>query len=253
MRDQQRRVLLTQAGRNTKCARQAVIVRTLSVWLLVVLAALAILPEHNARAQMMDCKTYTSHNSEAPTVVKQYLSRAPNLFMSVCGLSGNQHYVLGAGLIKTQGVCRYSLSELRRNARGELQGSAPKTKLMLLENFACPSPLHTPYVVAEGISPATFEEISYFWNAVVSSRSSLRSHTISTSKSDTLRKFMQAGEAHSQNLRLAEIRAKHDFGVWKAFILRINDPENSSRFYLLTISKWFGGGFRIDDVGFGEF
>ena len=208
-----------------------------------------------SHAQLMSCQTFDRFNAHAPQLARNYLDNSKELFVRVCG-DGDHPQYFGASTISKDGdVCHYSEYELNPSrtdpSRLERVTSSQQT-YMLVTKSACPSPLLTSYAATNGVPQDVFERLVHAWSDAISSPASFDQELSGVSDAAVRQRLRNAVlQGKSTNLIVRRATPHRDFGLWKTYELDVADPDQNDRFYLVTMSSWFGRAYAVSGIGVG--
>jgi hypothetical protein len=203
--------------------------------------------------------SYDRSSTSAPAFIAAYLTKSKDQKVIVSG----KDYI-GVGSVSHEGnVCSYPETSLRLEGSvlvpGEDRG-IERTIYMMVSKGACPIQDSTKYVATQGVTSDHFSGIVKAWSEFASSEDGilqmekdLNSSRNTSRATETalagIRQLISRGRANE--LRILHISISSSRWIRTYYQLHIDDPDESSTFFGVSISKSLGSDYTVSGISGG--
>jgi hypothetical protein len=197
------------------------------------------------------CQNYTAGNTGAPKFIGLYLSHSRDSYVQACAIRGEQYYFAATDVSRYNDICHFSLYTLTLSHGSVLTRKGAARNFISLQMAHCPPPSPNSYIEIEDTTDQTAQRLVHLWMSTASSLgafdrafSGLPTDATASSRFQKLRAIVRTD---SQQLSVRKVALVHDFGIWKQYSIEISSRNDSSQYFIVGISAWFGMYYYISE------
>jgi hypothetical protein len=218
----------------------------------------------SSEAALPHCAIYFRGDSLMPNSVGKYLSGSHDAFVEGCPRVNSSiesrideslaySYFGGTAVDHVNGICSYVLYPLKESAEGGLNlvRNGSGQEFMHVYQAACPPPsIPSTYVATTEISADDFQDVMKLWSKSILSQSAFENAfsqiaSDPNSRDTYIRLRRQLFAPSPRTISIQRIYSGSGAMLWRRFNVKMNDPEDASASYVVTVSAFFGHFLKI--------